>query len=178
MKKYEIEMANAYYTGGGIYIYRGKLKDGRFIVGSSEWDAFYFTDSDPTEYSEEYGDEVGYYNEWLDKHVVETIEDKDYKQFLNDFLHWIIQRDTEGNYLIGDLEWILKQENLPLYPDYIMRNVRQSLDLEPDDTSRDEEINEMDKEEVLEKFWQWEGIIGYTSKILSSVEDIYGYGKR
>ena len=176
--KYEIEYANADYTGGGIYNYNGKLKDGRFVWGNSEWEEFYLIDSDPTEYSEEYGDQVGYYNEWLEEHTVESIEDKDYKQFVSDFIHWIIQNKPKGNYSLGELEDILKWENTPLYPDYIMRNVRQSLGLEPDDTSKDDIINEMEKDEVLKMFWQWEGIIGYADKIKSSVVDIYGYERR
>jgi len=59
------------------------------------------------------------------------------------------------------------------YPDYIMRNVRENLGLTPDDTSEDAFIMEMDKEEVVERYFTWEGIIGYGNKIISVVNDIF-----
>ena len=62
------------------------------------------------------------------------------------------------------------------YSDAVMRNVRQALDLEPDDTRLDREINEMDRMEVLEKWLQWEGIFGYTNRIKNVVDNIF-YGK-
>lgn len=60
------------------------------------------------------------------------------------------------------------------YPEDIMKNVRQNLGLEPDDTSKDEKIMSMDKEDVLDHCLTWEGICGYGSLILSMVNGIYG----
>lgn len=62
------------------------------------------------------------------------------------------------------------------YTESVMRNVRQTLDLEPGDTSCDEEINKMDEMEVFERWLQWEGIFGYTQKIKDAVDNIF-YGK-
>ena len=59
-----------------------------------------------------------------------------------------------------------------IYPEYIMKNIRQNLGLEPDDTSKDSEIMQMPKEEALERFLIWEGIIGYGNLIISAVSDI------
>lgn len=59
------------------------------------------------------------------------------------------------------------------YPEEIMRNVRQNLGLKPDDTSKDEIIMSMDKEDVLDRCLTWEGICGYGSLILSMVNGIY-----
>ena len=60
------------------------------------------------------------------------------------------------------------------YNEYIMRNVRGNLDLEIDDTSKDDLIMEMSKKEVLERYFIWEGICGYTDIILDLIYDIYG----
>lgn len=61
-----------------------------------------------------------------------------------------------------------------IYPEYVMKNVRQNLGLEPDDTSMDSEINDMSKREVFARCLEWEGIIGYEYKILSLVSEIFG----
>lgn len=59
------------------------------------------------------------------------------------------------------------------YSYYIMRNIRQVLDLEPTDTSRDEEINNMSRREIIDKYLLWEGIINFTEEILSVIEEVY-----
>lgn len=64
------------------------------------------------------------------------------------------------------------------YPEYIYRNVRQTFGLDAQDTSKDAEINRMDKIDVLGRYWQWEGIIGYEYKILQTVCDIYGFKEK
>ena len=46
------------------------------------------------------------------------------------------------------------------------------MGLEWNDTSMDEEIDEMSPGEVLDRFWEWEGIIGYTHTIIDSVLDV------
>lgn len=61
------------------------------------------------------------------------------------------------------------------YSSFIMRAVRQNVGLEEDDTSMDDEITEMDGEEVVSRFLEWEGIIGYTSTIIEVVSQaIFG----
>ena len=61
-----------------------------------------------------------------------------------------------------------------MYAEWIYKAVRQNLGLEPDDTSQDEEINAMSKQEVFDRFLTWQGIIGYSNRILSALEKIYG----
>lgn len=61
-----------------------------------------------------------------------------------------------------------------MYPEYIMKNVRQNLGLEENDTSMDKDIEVMSRKEVLERSLQWLGIIGYANRIISMVSDIYG----
>ena len=55
------------------------------------------------------------------------------------------------------------------YSDFIMRAVRQNIGLDEYDTSRDEEIMEMDGEEIVDRYLTWNGIIGYTSYIIDVV---------
>lgn len=62
----------------------------------------------------------------------------------------------------------------PIYPNYIMEKVRQRLGVESYDTSRDEEINGMSKDNVFSAVLEWEGIIGYAWTIKDWIKDIYG----
>lgn len=82
----------------------------------------------------------------------------------------------EYYYPFGEAKIIQDLEKRPKYSDSIMRNVRETFGLEPDDTSLDKEINEMDKMDVFEKWLQWEGILGYEYKIKEAVDNIF-YGK-
>ncbi len=55
----------------------------------------------------------------------------------------------------------------------VLGAVRQSLGADDeDDESRDAEISKMDVEAVLNSFLNWEGIIGYTSTIISAIDNI------
>lgn len=59
------------------------------------------------------------------------------------------------------------------YSKEIMVAVRQNLGLEEDDESKDAEIMEMDKDEILDKVATWNGLLGYGNTIKTWVEDIY-----
>ena len=60
------------------------------------------------------------------------------------------------------------------YPESILEILRQRKDLEENDTSRDEEFNEMSPHAVFEEVLEWEGIQGYSWWILCKIHDIYG----
>ena len=60
------------------------------------------------------------------------------------------------------------------YPEYILRVLRERNDLEEDDTSMDEEFQNMDPYRVLKECLEWEGIIGYGQWLMSRIYDIYG----
>jgi len=57
------------------------------------------------------------------------------------------------------------------YSNLVMRGVRRNLGLDSEDTSMDAEIMEMDGEEIVARWLEWEGIIGYTSSIIQVVEE-------
>ena len=60
-----------------------------------------------------------------------------------------------------------------MYPEYIMRYVRQNLDLEPDDTSKDSIINKMSHDDILSRVCEWNGLINYGSTIRNWIQSIY-----
>lgn len=60
------------------------------------------------------------------------------------------------------------------YPENIMRRCRESLGLEPDDTSRDNEINSYSPGEAFEECCNWEGLIGWGYTLRGWIEDCYG----
>lgn len=60
------------------------------------------------------------------------------------------------------------------YPENIMRMVRESLGLEPDDTSRDEKIEAMSKQSIFNRVCNWEGFIGAGDTIIKWINQIYG----
>ena len=60
------------------------------------------------------------------------------------------------------------------YPENIMGYLRQRKGLEPDDTTRDNEINTLTPNEAFEEVLEWDGLIGYAYIIKRWIEDIYG----
>ena len=59
------------------------------------------------------------------------------------------------------------------YPNYIMESVRKNLGLKENDTTQDEYINKISKKKVLDKYLEWNGLIGYAGTVLEVVGDIY-----
>lgn len=60
------------------------------------------------------------------------------------------------------------------YPEHILRVLRERNDLEEDDTSMDEEFQNMAPARVLKECLEWEGISGYGSWLMARIYDIYG----
>lgn len=60
-----------------------------------------------------------------------------------------------------------------MYPSYIKEKVRQRLGLESYDTSRDEQINSMPHNAVLDACLEWKGILRYGYLIRDWINDIY-----
>lgn len=60
-----------------------------------------------------------------------------------------------------------------MYSDYTMECVRQNLGLEENDKSMDTEIEEMNKIEVLERYLQWNNLVGFADEIVEVINDIY-----
>lgn len=59
------------------------------------------------------------------------------------------------------------------YPEYILKKLRIFNNLEEEDTSRDQEFQELDPEEVLDQVMKFDGIIGYRYTMLRWIADIF-----
>ena len=59
------------------------------------------------------------------------------------------------------------------YPEYILEILRQRKDLEEDDTSRDEEFQNLSANEVFDEVIKWDGLGNYADTIKQWVQDIY-----
>lgn len=61
-----------------------------------------------------------------------------------------------------------------VYSDSVMGYVRQNLDLEADDDSKDMEIAHMSRNEVFDRVLEWNGFIRYGNTVRDWVEGVYG----
>lgn len=61
-----------------------------------------------------------------------------------------------------------------MYPEHILRKLRQREDLERHDTSNDEAFNQLSKATVFNEVCMWEGLVGYGDTITGWIQDIYG----
>ena len=95
--EFSIVSATAEYTGGGIYIFHGKLSDGNYFRTCDDWDSIEITNSDTSV-------EAADYQEFYDEHTVETVTGEKYESFWNTMLTKIITEAPKGNYSVGELE--------------------------------------------------------------------------
>lgn len=142
--KLNIEYVTPNYTGGGIYVYTGKLKDGNYFIADDtyfgkEGDTFSpfdirVVDTDPDKV---YTDEDGYEYTLLDdtyyqeQHFVEDIEEDNAKEFTKMILQWVIDNKPEGNYQIGEMQEYL---DIVLDNDTVEENLNEAnnkINLEP-----------------------------------------------
>jgi len=61
------------------------------------------------------------------------------------------------------------------YSDRIMKNVRQNLGLEEDDTSRDDYIMSLSPEDVFDRYCNWEGLINYGYTLWHVMEELQSF---
>ena len=66
------------------------------------------------------------------------------------------------------------ENNSNKYSECIMEYVRQNLGLDKYDTSKDEDINKMSKNDIFEKVCNWNNLYWYSEYIKSWIKDIYG----
>lgn len=120
----DIEYVTPNYTGGGIYVYTGKFKNGNYFIADDtyfgkEGDTFSpfdirVVDTDPDKvYIDEDGLEYTLLDDMVyqEQHLVEDIEDDNAKEFTKEILQWIITNKPEGNYQIGEMQEYLDITN-------------------------------------------------------------------
>jgi len=106
----EFERANAAYTGGGVYVYYGRLTDGRYFLADDDGEMI-LTGTDP----ESCWGGVFYW-EWQEEHGLPVTKEQDdmaeegqvwwtlSTADWNAMLDWIITNRPEGNYSVAELE--------------------------------------------------------------------------
>ena len=94
MEKFKITTANACYSGGGIYIYWGRLSNGNWFVADDSCDFADIVNEDP---SANDFDNLTY--EWFEEHLVETKS----KVHVKEIIKAVIKEQPQGNYLTEEL---------------------------------------------------------------------------
>ena len=101
------------YTGGGIYLFTGKLTDGNFFMAdTANYDVRVLTE-DPNEptgmdalgITERNIDSV----EWQEEHLVKDLTPDEAVEFFKEMLKWVEDNDPSGNYLGSDMDYFKKE---------------------------------------------------------------------
>lgn len=102
------------YTGGGIYLFTGKLTDGNFFMAdTANYDVRVLTE-DPNEptYIRDDGtvwerniDSV----EWQEEHLVKDLTPDEAVAFFKEMLKWVEDNDPSGNYLGSDMDYFKEE---------------------------------------------------------------------
>ena len=75
------------------------------------------------------------------------------------------------------MKHLMKQAQSKTYSENIMRNVRQNLGLEEDDTSMDDYIMSLTPKSVFDKYCTWEGLLGYGYTLWHVMEELKNFNK-
>lgn len=109
------------YTGGGIYLFTGRLADGNyFMADTANYDVRVLTE-DPNEptgmdalgITERNIDSV----EWQEEHLVKDLNPDEAVAFFKEMLKWVEDNDPSGNYLGSDMDYF-KEELETLHGDW------------------------------------------------------------
>ena len=106
------EKVEPWYTGGNIYVFYGKLTDGRYFSAESSMFDIRFLNEDPLQPSDdpEYYEYVADDMDWQQDHLVEDWGgDTKTLDFWKDMLNFCLKTSPEGNYNDGDLKNLLAE---------------------------------------------------------------------
>lgn len=101
------------YTGGGIYLFTGKLTDGNFFMAdTANYDVRVLTE-DPNEptgmdalgITERNIDSV----EWQEEHLVKDLNPDEAVEFFKEMLKWVKDNGPSGNYLGSDMDYFKEE---------------------------------------------------------------------
>jgi len=105
--KSTIEYAIPIYTGGGIYVYIGKLNDENYFIAEDS----IFNKNMPSFsiriVNKNPEEEDDFWNtEWQEEHLVKDMTDgeTETKELTKQILDWVIKNQPDGNYDLGDIE--------------------------------------------------------------------------
>jgi hypothetical protein len=68
----------------------------------------------------------------------------------------------------------IEKKNTEKISQHIIRDIRENLGIGPDDTSKDDEINRMPLGEIFNRWCEWNGLINWSGKLKTVINDIYG----
>lgn len=107
--KYEIEYATPNYTGGNVYVFTGKLKDGNYFLADDTFTPFdtRILDIDPnTTIKDENGIEVNLMDDvsLQNKHLVKDLDENEAKEFTLKLVNWIEENKPDGNYQVDEIK--------------------------------------------------------------------------
>lgn len=111
--EYEIEYAIPNYTGGNVYVFTGKLKNGNYFLADDTFTPFdtRILDIDPnTTIKDENGIEVTLMDDvsLQDKHLVKDLDENDAKEFTLNLVKWIEENKPDGNYQVDEIKATLE----------------------------------------------------------------------
>jgi hypothetical protein len=95
-------------------------------------------------------------------------EDEPYCNVKNESIEEFMEDETKPDWcpLIG--------ETMKIYSNDVMKALRKCLDVEENDTSKDEEIMSMSKEKAFEYYCKWNGLSGgWYYYLMDAVESIF-----
>lgn len=105
MKKPEIEIntkqfesVEPCYTGGGIYVFAGKLADGNWFIANDDYGVIKV--NAPVDWDE------SFYMEWIEAHLVEELPSADCLKFFKSMLAWVKVNKPDGNYSMAEMDYI------------------------------------------------------------------------
>ena len=96
----DIAYANADYTGGGCYVFYGRI-NGYYFFSTEDFGLI--LDEFP-----DISDEKAFDPEWQEKHTLREVSE-DLNKFNSAAIEWIISHKPNGNYLSSELETILRK---------------------------------------------------------------------
>lgn len=101
------------YTGGGIYLFTGRLADGNFFMADTANYDVRVLNADPNEptgmdalgITERNIDSV----EWQEEHLVKDLTPDEAVAFFKEMLKWVEDNDPSGNYLGSDMDYFKEE---------------------------------------------------------------------
>ena len=104
---YDFEKVTPDYTGGGIYIFSGKLTDGNYFLADGDMFDVSILDADAYENWEEC-----FYAEWQEAHIVKNLSSAEALEFFKSMLTWIrVNEPKDCNYDMHDMDRIEEDLN-------------------------------------------------------------------
>lgn len=93
-----IESVEPEYTGGGIYIFTGKLTNGNYFLATNDYDVRVL--DSPYDWDSEF------FDEWQEAHLVKDLEPSAALQFCKQMVDWVKANEPNANYSMYDMRAI------------------------------------------------------------------------